>query len=159
MSKIMDTNILMLTSFGVPILGSFILPGLGRLNKETRNITALLFIVYPLVAVSLMGPSVFAGLKPEFNMGFALGLSVLFRADMLGWFMAVVSLFISALILIYSWNYIDHYENQNEYYCMGDPVFGLHDRPHFFFKPDTSIHVLGAYRICELQTDRFLQER
>jgi len=48
----------------------------------------------------------------------ALGISFTLTADALAVFMAVVSSLVGALIMLFSFDYISHYENQNEYYLM-----------------------------------------
>jgi NADH:ubiquinone oxidoreductase subunit 5 (subunit L)/multisubunit Na+/H+ antiporter MnhA subunit len=47
-----------------------------------------------------------------------LGFNFSLRADILAVFMAVVSALISAVIVLFSFDYISHYQNQNEYYSM-----------------------------------------
>jgi NADH:ubiquinone oxidoreductase subunit 5 (subunit L)/multisubunit Na+/H+ antiporter MnhA subunit len=51
----------------------------------------------------------------DFNYGFGLHF---FQADRLGIFMAFVSSLVGSIIVLYSWGYISHYQNQNEYYFM-----------------------------------------
>jgi proton-translocating NADH-quinone oxidoreductase chain N len=48
----------------------------------------------------------------------ALGFNLVFTADPLAVFMAIVSSLVGAVIVLYSFDYISHYENQNEYYLM-----------------------------------------
>ena len=49
---------------------------------------------------------------------FPFGFNFALTADNLAVYMAIVVSFISALIILYSFDYIKHYENQNEYYPM-----------------------------------------
>jgi len=53
-----------------------------------------------------------------------LGFNFTFIADSLAVFMALISSLISAIIIFYSFGYISHYENQDEYYCMVVLFFG-----------------------------------
>ena len=53
-----------------------------------------------------------------------LGHSLILQADGLAVFMAFVSALICAIIVLYSFGYISHYENQNEYYLMVVLFFG-----------------------------------
>ncbi|HVN67593.1 MAG TPA: proton-conducting transporter membrane subunit, partial [Candidatus Sulfotelmatobacter sp.] len=93
----------------VPVIGSFLLPLIGWRSKRARNVTALLLILVPLLASLALLPAAAAGER--------LSLFV-FTADALAVFMALVSSLIGAVIVYYSWDYIDHYDNQNEYYLM-----------------------------------------
>jgi NADH:ubiquinone oxidoreductase subunit 5 (subunit L)/multisubunit Na+/H+ antiporter MnhA subunit len=113
-----QSEILLFTIFAVPLLGSFVLPYLGMLSKKARNIGSLLLLIYPLCVLGFMAPSIFAGNIPAFTANLPFGLVFSFRADILSWFAASVSLFISALIILYSWSYVSHYEHQNEYFFM-----------------------------------------
>jgi NADH:ubiquinone oxidoreductase subunit 5 (subunit L)/multisubunit Na+/H+ antiporter MnhA subunit len=63
-------------------------------------------------------PLVLSGQTILITRQFALGLNFTLLADSLAVFMACVSSLISALIVLYSFGYISHYENQNEYYFM-----------------------------------------
>lgn len=62
-------------------------------------------------------PSVLAGNGPAIVFDFGFGRD-LFAADMLAVFMAIVSSLVGAVIVLYSFDYISHYPNQNEYYFM-----------------------------------------
>ena len=52
------------------------------------------------------------------NWGFLGDHGTLFRADGLAILMSMVSSFVGSIIVFYSWGYISHYKNQNEYYLM-----------------------------------------
>ena len=54
------------------------------------------------------------GLVMELPLGFSFG----FLADALAVFMAMTSSLVASIIVLYSYNYIEHYDNQNEYYLM-----------------------------------------
>lgn len=47
-----------------------------------------------------------------------MGFNFILNADPLAVFMATVSSFIGAIIVLYSFDYVSHYDNQNEYYLM-----------------------------------------
>ena len=97
----------------VPVFGSLLLPLVGRLSANLRNYAAL-----ALVLVSFFGSlSLLSAVGTDVvNAGFN-GFN-LFYADRLAVFMALVSSFIGAIIVLYSFGYISHYEHQNEYYFM-----------------------------------------
>jgi len=110
-------NLLLLTVF-VPIAGSFILPLAGRFSKRLRDLLAFILIAAPFIFSLKLIPDVLAGKIIIVSKTFPLGFNFILSADCLAVFMAAVSSFISAIIVLYSFDYISHYENQNEYYLM-----------------------------------------
>ena len=95
---------LILIAVFVPVVGAFLLPLLGRLSKSFRNVSAFLMVLVSFLASVLL-------LGQTFNY-------YLFRIDPLSVFAALVASFIGLIIILYSFDYISHYENQNEYYLM-----------------------------------------
>jgi proton-translocating NADH-quinone oxidoreductase chain N len=112
----MPYSTILLAVIFVPTLGSFFLPLLGKASEKLRNAAAFLFVAASFAGscilwpVSKEGVTVFRALPMGFNFSFG--------ADGLAVFMALVSSLISALIVLYSFRYISHYENRNEYYFM-----------------------------------------
>jgi len=106
---------LLLAAVIVPILGAFLLPLLGKLSPKLRNFSALFLALVPLVSVLLL---IYRGQTITINFPLPLGANFALTADGLALFMAAVSSFISAIIVFYSFDYISHYDNQNEYYLM-----------------------------------------
>jgi NADH:ubiquinone oxidoreductase subunit 5 (subunit L)/multisubunit Na+/H+ antiporter MnhA subunit len=98
---------LLLSAIFIPVLGAFLLPLAGGVSKQLRNWLALLMVAVPLIASALLLPVAFSGAKVY-----------CFIIDPLSLFMALVSSFIGLIIVLFSFDYIDHYENQNEYYLM-----------------------------------------
>ena len=102
----------------VPLLGALVLPSLGRISVSLRNIAALAFVLASLVTAALMLPQALSGnpllLTFELPLGFTFG----FLADGLAVFMAMTSSLVSAIIVFYSFDYMERYANQNEYYLM-----------------------------------------
>ena len=113
----MHTNLLLAIVLA-PVIGSFLLPVAGRISERLRNGLALLLVLIPLIGSILIIPIVMAGQKITILWGIPLGLDFILTADRLAVFMALVSSLISAIIIIYSFDYISHYDNQNEYYLM-----------------------------------------
>ncbi len=115
----MSQQSLMLLAIAAPTLGSILLIPLGILSARLRNFAALLMILAAFVASAALIPAVFGGdtaVLYRFSMPGGFDLS--FTADRLAVFMAMVSSLISAIIVIYSWDYISHYANSNEYYFL-----------------------------------------
>lgn len=100
----MKKEMLILIAVFVPVAGAFLLPLLGKLSKSFRNMAAFLMVLVSFLAsVFLLGQT--------FNYYF-------FHIDPLAVFAALVASFIGLVIVLYSFDYIAHYENQNEYYLM-----------------------------------------
>lgn len=109
---------MILVAILLPILGAFILPIIGRFSSKARNLTALLLVAASFGAsVSLLGP-VLANKIVTFSLPIPLGFDIIFTADALGILMALASSFIGMIIVLYSFGYIHHDSNQNEYYMM-----------------------------------------
>lgn len=102
----------------VPTIGAFILPIIGKISAKARNISALLFVMTSLVLSASILPVVLEGNIINISIPFTLGFNFVLTADCLAVFMAIVSSFISAVIVLFSFDYISHYDNQNEYYLM-----------------------------------------
>lgn len=94
------------------------LPILGNFSKILRNWFALVLALVSFILSLILLPSALSGQFATIQRLLPLGFNFTFCADGLAVFMALVSSFISAIIIFYSFDYIDHYENQNEYYCM-----------------------------------------
>ncbi len=95
-----------------PCAGSFILPALGKISERLRNLVSLLFLLISLGATISLVPVVLRGETVTVGYG---GMN-LFYADRLAVFMAFVSSLVGAVIILYSFGYISHYEHRNEYY-------------------------------------------
>lgn len=113
----MNPKTILISLIAVPLLVSFILPLLGRISSRLRNLVSLLAVVTSLGCAFALIPSVLAGQGLQISFDFGFG-SELFAADRLAVFMALVSSLVGAIIVLYSFDYISHYSNQNEYYFM-----------------------------------------
>ncbi|MFA5143091.1 MAG: NADH-quinone oxidoreductase subunit L [Candidatus Omnitrophota bacterium] len=102
----------------VPVIGSFLLPVAGRISERLRNALALIFVCVSLAGSSLLVPAVLAGKIPAISIELPLGFNFSLAADGLAVFMALVSSLVGAIIVLYSFGYISHYDNRNEYYLM-----------------------------------------
>jgi NADH:ubiquinone oxidoreductase subunit 5 (subunit L)/multisubunit Na+/H+ antiporter MnhA subunit len=102
----------------VPVIGAFILSFAGRISVFLRNLLSLSFILVSLVYGVEMIPFCLQGQTLQFSLKLPLEFNFILYADSLAVFMAIVSSLISTIIVFYSFSYISHYENQNEYYSM-----------------------------------------
>jgi proton-translocating NADH-quinone oxidoreductase chain N len=109
---------ILLSAIFVPITGAFLVPLAGRVSRFLRNGLSLVLILFSFSCSLVLLPHVFSGQPVFFSYVLPLGLDFVFVADKLAVFMSLVSTLISSVIIFYSFGYISHYENQNEYYCM-----------------------------------------
>ena len=102
-------------------------------------------------------PFALGGGQLVFKKALVLGLDFTLIADPLSVFMSLVSSFIGFLIIVlYSFGYISHYENQNEYYLMVvlflGSMMGLVFSANLIF----TVSLLGDHRHRLLAPDRVL---
>jgi NADH:ubiquinone oxidoreductase subunit 5 (subunit L)/multisubunit Na+/H+ antiporter MnhA subunit len=114
----MSKETILLSIVFVPLAGAVVLPLLGLVSRGLRNLAALIFAAVPCILSLKLIPLVKTGVVVTVSSAFPLGFNFVLSADCLAVFMAAVSSFISAIIVLYSFNYISHYDNQNEYYSM-----------------------------------------
>ena len=114
----MKKELILLLAIFIPNVGAFLLPLIGKFSTRLRNAAALLFALIPLFFSCLLAVSVLQGSVVTVSKTLPLGFNFCFTADGLAVFMAIVCSLISAVIILYSFGYIRHYDNQNEYYLM-----------------------------------------
>jgi proton-translocating NADH-quinone oxidoreductase chain M len=115
----MNHETLLSVAIAAPTLGSLLLIPLGMLSPRLRNFAALLMVLTAFVASAALVPAVYGGEVVQIRVGALVNdLSFSLTADRLAVFMAMISSLISAIIVIYSFDYISHYPNNNEYYFM-----------------------------------------
>jgi len=120
----MGNAVLMLVAVFAPLAGAFLLPLLGAVSRLARNYVALALVTASLVCALLLVPGALHGDAVSFRLAAPLGFSLVFTADALAVFMAIVSSLVGAIIMLFSFDYISHYENQNEYYLMAVVFLG-----------------------------------
>ena len=114
----MNTLYPMLFAVFLPLAGSFFLPLAGRISGRLRNLMAFAVVAASFIFSLSLIPRAMAGETVAFSISLPLGINLVLAADCLAVFMAGVSSFISAVIILYSFPYISRYPNQNEYYFM-----------------------------------------
>lgn len=102
----------------IPLLGSCLLPFIGKKSPKVRNALALVFVAAAFVLSLAALPALLNGNPLSIHVTLPLGLSFGLVADALALFMALTSSFVAIIIVIYSFGYIKEYDNQNEYYMM-----------------------------------------
>jgi proton-translocating NADH-quinone oxidoreductase chain N len=114
----MIKTILLLSTIFVPIIGAFTLPVIGKISEKARNALSLALVLLSLAASSALIPSVLAGNITTVAKIMPVGFNMVFTADSLAVFMAVCSSLVGSIIVLFSFDYIKHYNNRNEYYMM-----------------------------------------
>lgn len=112
----MESQSLLLVVVLVPLIGAFLLPVIGKESRSFRNALAFLLVLIPFGCLLHMLPKALSSEPDMFNIMLPLGLSFGFLADGLAVFMALISSFLGLIILLYSFGYIAHADNQDEYY-------------------------------------------
>jgi len=100
-----------------PLLGAFLLPAASLVSEHFRNALALAMVAVSVLCGIVLLPLVSAGASIAISLPLGLG-GILFYADSLAVFMALVSSGLGSVIVVYSFGYIRHYDNRNEYYLM-----------------------------------------
>jgi proton-translocating NADH-quinone oxidoreductase chain N len=114
----MEKQLILILIVFLPVIGAFTLPVIGRISETVRNRLSFLVVASSFVLSCVILPSVLRNQTIGISKILPLGFNFVLTADGLAVFMAMVSSFISAAIILYSFTYISHYENRNEYYFM-----------------------------------------
>ncbi len=114
----MNTKLILFLIVFVPIAGAFVLPLLSTISKNVRNIAAFILVSISVILSFIALPHAINGVPFHYNIDFPLNFNFGLLGDGLAVFMAIVSAFLGAIIIFYSFGYISHYKNQNEYYLM-----------------------------------------
>ena len=114
----MKNALFLMSAVAIPTAGSLLIPLAGKFSAKIRNWLALILVFASFILSAALAPSALAGKIVTFAIPMPLGFNIAFAADALAVFMAMVSSFIAVVIVFYSFDYISHYPNQNEYYLM-----------------------------------------
>ncbi len=102
----------------VPVVGALLFPLVAKGAPAVRELLAFGLVAVSLACSLALAPFAFDGVPVTVRINLPLSLNFVLYADGLAVFMAVVSSFISAIIILYSFDYIRHYGFQTEYYFM-----------------------------------------
>ncbi|MCL2485298.1 MAG: NADH-quinone oxidoreductase subunit L [Endomicrobia bacterium] len=112
----MLNEIILILIIAVPVVFSCALPLIGGFSVTIRNLAALFLAVITFGLCLSLAPSVFCGEIINFYYSLPLGFNFVLRADAFALICALASSLVSAVIVLYSFEYIKPYKNQNEYY-------------------------------------------
>lgn len=113
----MNQDLVLVLLVSAPLAGAFFLIPVSKLSEKLRNGLALILACIPVFCSLILLPSVLDGGSVAITLPLGIGGSFLY-ADSLAVFMAMISSSLSAIIVAYSFGYVRHYENRNEYYFM-----------------------------------------
>ena len=111
-------KVLLVLAVFIPIAGSLLLPLAGKFSLRIRNGLALAFVSASFACSAALLPLTASDGSVLIEVGLPLGFSFGLLADPLAVYMALISSFVGAVIVFYSWGYMRRYENLNEYYLM-----------------------------------------
>jgi len=113
----MTYDIMLLLVVAIPILFSVLIPLFAKVSVFVRNFFALLLMLIPLILLVVIFQAVKLGFPVDFVYEFpVLEINFILHADIFSVFVAMASVFISIIVLIYSFEYIKDYDHQNEYF-------------------------------------------
>jgi len=106
----------------VPLLGAFITPLISRLNDKVRNVFVILTLGLTASLVFLLASDVFTGNIHTYIFGsqdLALPVvRILFEVDAMSAFMAIISVILSLVAVIYSWSFMKENTGLDKYYTL-----------------------------------------
>ncbi len=114
----MSTELIVLLTIFVPIVGSLTIPLAGAISRPVRSAWSLILGAATASLPLFLLPIALGGGEEILRYPAVLGLNFTLIIDPLAVFMSIVSSFVGFLIILYSVGYIAHEENQNEYYLM-----------------------------------------
>jgi len=120
----MTDKMLLICCIVIPLTGAVVALLAGALSARLRNAVSFISSTASFLISLVLIPRVLASGPVTVSLALPLGFDLTFTADMLAVFMACVSSVISAIIILYSFDYISHYKNQNEYYFMATLFLG-----------------------------------
>ena len=106
----------------VPLLGAFLTPLISRVNDKVRNIFVILTLGLTTLLVFLLASDVFTGNIRTYIFG-AQNLTlpvvrILFEVDAMGAFMAIISIILALVAVIYSWSFMKENTGLDKYYTL-----------------------------------------
>ncbi len=106
----------------VPLLSAFLMPLVSRIHAKVRDVFALVMLGLTGCFVSLLAADVLAH-GPRLYIFGAQDLSVplvriLFEVDSMGVFMAIITVLLASIAVIYSWSFLKNEDGLDKYYTL-----------------------------------------
>jgi multicomponent Na+:H+ antiporter subunit D len=106
----------------IPLLGAFLLPLVGRIHAKVRNVFAVLVWGLTSCFVGLLasevlshGPQVYIFGSENLTVPLV---RILFEVDGMGVFMAIITVILAGVALIYSWSFLHQQDGLDKYYTL-----------------------------------------
>ncbi|MCX7641332.1 MAG: proton-conducting transporter membrane subunit, partial [Elusimicrobiales bacterium] len=107
----------LISTIGIGIIGPFIIPFANKISENIRNLSAVILAGLLFIFNCILMQNSFVS-NISYSINFIPLMDLVLRLDPLSAFMATISSLTSLVIVIYSIDYISHYENRTEYYTM-----------------------------------------
>jgi len=106
----------------IPLLGAFLMPLVSRINSTVRNIFGLLVLCLTGFFVGMLASDVLAN-GPRLYIFGAKDLAVpmvriLFEVDSMSIFMALITMVLAFIAMIYSWSFMKDHDGLDKYYTL-----------------------------------------
>ncbi|MGC9070611.1 MAG: NADH-quinone oxidoreductase subunit L [Elusimicrobiales bacterium] len=109
---------LLISTVGIGVIGPFTLPVFAKRSEELRNAAAVIMSGLLFIFNCIIMQNSFSLDWQAINFKSLPLMNLTFKIDALSAFMATVSSLTTLVIMIYSLDYISHYDNRTEYYTM-----------------------------------------
>lgn len=106
----------LISTVGMGLIAPLILPLISKISEKVRDIFSVAVVGIMFIFNCILMQNSLTG--AAFNIKFISLMDLTLNLDALSAFMATVSSLTSLVIVIYSIDYISHYENRSEYYSM-----------------------------------------
>ncbi|MBN1281038.1 MAG: NADH:ubiquinone oxidoreductase [Candidatus Thermoplasmatota archaeon] len=106
----------------VPLLGAFLTSLIGRVNEKARNIFALFIVCLTGVLIAILASDVLTS-GPRLYVFGAQNLQVpmvriIFEVDSMSIFMAIITIILALVALVYSWSFLKEYDGLDKFYTL-----------------------------------------
>ncbi|MCX6665906.1 MAG: NADH:ubiquinone oxidoreductase, partial [Euryarchaeota archaeon] len=106
----------------IPLLGAFLMPLVNRINSTVRNIFGLLVLCLTGFFVGMLASDVLAN-GPRLYIFGAKDLAIpmvriLFEVDSMNIFMALITMVLAFIAIIYSWSFMKDHDGLDKYYTL-----------------------------------------
>ncbi len=105
-----------------PLLSAFLLPLVGRINAKVRDVFALVMLGVTCCFVGLLasdvlshGPRVYIFGAQNLNVPLV---RILFEVDSMSIFMAIITVMLAVIAVIYSWSFLRREDGLDKYYTL-----------------------------------------
>ena len=106
----------------IPLFGAFLTPIISKVNEKIRNIFVIIILIITAGLVFLLTQDVFTNGPRAYIFGNANVtipvVRILFEVDGISMFMAIISITLALLGVIYSWSFMKENDGLDKYYTL-----------------------------------------